>query len=145
MKKISGWLVFGMVTGVVLLLSYTSCSNSKMDSNTAVNEEELKNGSWVITYFWDKDREETDHFSGMEFTFENNGSLAAVGSSSSANGFWSTESDDSRVKLALFFAVAPFSELSEDWMMATTSSAKIELMHESGGDAGISRLTFDRK
>ncbi len=130
-----------ILTGGVL----TSCDKNLNPVTTPENlEETVQQGNWKITYFWD-DKDETYHFNGYEFTFEDNGVITASNGTSVYNGTWSTGTDDSTVKLNInFSAPAEFEDLSDDWHIMTKTDNLIELNDVSGGDGSIDYLTFSR-
>ncbi|MCB0632304.1 MAG: hypothetical protein R2824_08740 [Saprospiraceae bacterium] len=105
----------------------------------------LKSGDWVITYFFDK-KDETAHFSGYTFTFEDDGTLKATNGSSTVKGSWSNGKDDSKNKLNINFSSPDnFEDLSEDWHVLEKTDDKIRLEHLSGGNGGTDLLTFEKK
>lgn len=112
-----------------------------------------ENGNWKVTYFYDSDHVETDHFEGYVFTFKDNGALEAVKDSTAIMGTWSVtdsnSSDDdggsSDVDFNIFFASPDdFEDLSDDWDIITVTSSKIELTDVSGGNGGTDFLTFEK-
>lgn len=117
---------------LLVLVSFSlissTCSTSDDDDgfNTNVNQQQVvsiaQSGNWTITYFFDTDSDETNHFNGYTFTFGNGGVLTAVNGTNTITGTWSvtngSSNDDSSsdVDFNIFFASpANFNELSEDW------------------------------
>lgn len=130
-----------------VILSCLSCKKS--DDNAAINtpaqvSATVSSGSWIITYFFDHDTDETSHFAGYTFTFNSAGAINAVKGSNTVSGSWSAGTDDGKTKLVLDFSADAFEELSEDWELVKATSTKIELMHKSGGDGHIDYLTFEK-
>lgn len=138
----------------------TTCSSDDDGNNANDNEmqiQEIQNlaesGTWVITYFFDTDSEETSDFSGYDFTFGNDGVLTATNGSNTITGSWSvtddsssSSSDDDDIDFNISFASPPdFEELSDDWDIISTSSTKIELIDISGGNGGTDYLTFQKQ
>ena len=68
------------------------------------------------------------------------GTWSVTNSSSSS----SSSSDDIDFNI-LFNSPPNFEELSEDWDIISHTSAKIELIHVSGGNGGTDYLTFERQ
>ncbi|NNC95167.1 MAG: hypothetical protein HKN92_06350, partial [Chitinophagales bacterium] len=67
--------IIPLIVGLVLL----GCTN---DTNVIPTDPgsvstNIKKGEWRITYFWISDHEETDHFNGYSFAFNDDGSLIA--------------------------------------------------------------------
>jgi hypothetical protein len=144
-----------MVSGIRLLTLLSSfvilgcLSCKKSDDSAAINtpaqvSTTVSSGSWIITYFFDHDTDETSHFAGYRFTFNSSGTINAVKGSNTSSGSWATGTDDSKTKLLLDFSADIFEELSEDWELVKATSTKIELMHKSGGDGHIDYLTFEK-
>jgi len=136
----------------VSFLGTLSCSkddNNPSSKNMVSNT--VSGGSWRITYFFDTDKEETDHFSGYVFTFGSNGILTAISGVNTYTGSWnvtnSNSSDDNLDDLDFsisFAAPSDFEELSEDWEILSRTDNKIELRHVSGGNGGTDLLTFEK-
>lgn len=129
-----------LVWGVVGCSDDDSSQSQKDQINDAV-----KSGTWRITYFWDTDHEETDHFTGYNFTFGDSGVLSATNGANTYTGTWSVITDSGKTKFIIEFSAPPdFEELSEDWEIITNTSTKIELKHVSGGGGGTDYLTFQK-
>lgn len=144
-----------------VLLFAVSCESSDDPSEilSDVNTSELRataqDGQWRITYFFDTDKEETDHFTGYIFTFGADGTITAVNGAVEVGGTWSvtdsSSSDDdsfddsSDVDFNLQFATPPdFEELSDDWDILEYSASRIKLIDVSGGNGGTDYLTFEK-
>jgi len=131
-----------------LLLIMISCSKEEtnnMPENPAEVANTITTGTWKISYFWDTDHEETQHFNGYSFTFENSGTLVATNGMTNITGSWSTGTDDSQIKLNIIFtSPADFEELSDDWHVLERTENKIRLEDVSGGNGGTDYLTFER-
>lgn len=124
---------------LIVAFGLSACSN---DSSSIV-QNNLPSGSWKVTYFWDKDHDETTDYSGMSFTFDEGGSVSVSSSSGSYSGTWSTGNDDSSDKLYLTFSSpASLIEISDDWIIDSESNNKIELRDDS--DNGTELLTFEK-
>jgi len=156
-----------MKNKLVMLLMLTgmiACDDNGDDVNPATQAQisEVKSiaseGQWIVTYFWDSDKDETSSFTGYSFDFAANGSLVATKSATSITGQWSItgedddddDSDDDDddyddVDFNIVFSTpADFEELTEDWHIISISNTKIELIHVSGGNGGTDYLTFER-
>ena len=152
------------IKALLLMLSITllsaTCSsddeginNTNNDAAIQAVENAVESGTWIITYFFDTDHEETNNFSGYNFTFGNNGVLTASNGTNTYNGTWSvtdsSSSDDSSgdddIDFNIFFSTPPdFAELSDDWDIVLNASTKIELIDISGGNGGTDNLTFEK-
>ena len=128
-----------------LLTELFSCSkNDSSSQNQNVNNQQLQQGSWKITNFWDKDHDETAAFSSYQITFNNDGSVSAVSGGTTVTGTWSTGTDDSQPKLILFFSTSPFSEINDDWHITSQTDNLIQLEDVSGGNGTTELLTLEK-
>ncbi|RYF96939.1 MAG: hypothetical protein EOO02_21440 [Chitinophagaceae bacterium] len=142
---IAGKPLIGYLILIILAMGTFSCN--KNDDNPLPNDPSgvLTNGSWRITYFRDRDKDETAHYSGYDFIFGSNNSLTAVQGSATVTGTWASGTDNSKRKLIVGFSTPDdFEELSEDWEVITIASTVIELKHTSGGDGHTDYLTFEK-
>jgi hypothetical protein len=146
-------LVIFIYTG--LAMSCDKDDDNSQQQNTTIPQtiNTAQSGSWKVTYFFDSDHEETGHFTGYVFTFNENGSLVAVKGSTTVTGTWSVtdsnSSDDdggsNDTDFNIFFASpADFEDLSDDWDIISVSNSKIELTDVSGGNGGTDFLTFQK-
>ncbi len=127
-------------------------SDDSTGTNTATSvTNTVNNGTWKITLFNDSGDDETNHFTGYNFTFGANNVLTATNGSNTYNGTWSVadsnSNDDSISDLHFYIAfTAPdnFTDLTEDWNIIEKSSTVIKLKHVSGGNGGTDYLTFTK-
>lgn len=136
---------------VFMLNVASTCSNdddSSSSNNPSIIEvnNNVVTGAWQVTLFSESGSNQTSNFSGYNFNFTTGGVLTAVNGSTTVTGTWSTGTDDSTPKMYINFNVSngPFEEISEDWIILSNSSSKIELKHISGGDGSIDLLTFEK-
>ena len=128
-----------IILAALLLLFLLSCNRD--DSDVLANR--IDSGTWKITYYYDKDHDETSDYNGMSFSFSDDGTVKAVTSSASYSGTWSTGNDDSSSRLYLNFSNPDeLIEISDDWIILNQSSSKIELQDDS--DNGTELLTFEK-
>lgn len=105
-------------------------------------EQNLTNGVWYVTYFFD-DFDETANYDGYEFTFASDNTAQATNGSNTVPGTWMFEGG-STPDLVLFFGTnSPFDELDDDWDILEATNDIIRLRDESG-DGSIDYLTFER-
>lgn len=153
--KIIPKTIFFVCIYATLAISCHKNDDTSTPQNTTVSEVRniAQSGNWRITYFYDSDHEETDHFTGFSFTFNQDGSLVAVKGSTTVTGTWSVTGSNSNdddgnsndVDFNIFFASPPdFEDLSDDWDIVSISNSKIELKDVSGGNGGTDLLTFEK-
>lgn len=141
------------ILSIILLISVgflaLSCDNdddSNSNNNTTVQlEASIKTGNWRVSNFVEDGINQTNHFSGYEFTFSENGTVSATNGTNTVTGTWTTSSSsssDSKFILNFNASSGPFEEISEDWRIETVTSVLIDLKHVSGGDGSIDLLTF---
>ena len=151
---------------MLLLLTFSlmssTCSSDDDDNNINDNSAEIQDvtntaetGTWIITYFYDTDSDETSDYTGYEFTFGANGVLTATNGMNTHTGTWSVtddsnssddSNDDDDIDFNISFLSPPdFEELSDDWDIMTHTSTKIELTDVSGGNGGTDFLTFEKQ
>ncbi|HBG70087.1 MAG: hypothetical protein A2W93_10135 [Bacteroidetes bacterium GWF2_43_63] len=128
-----------LILGLLSVLAFSSCSKD----TPAVVQKNLESGEWKITYFYDKDHEETTDYAGYTFTFNDDGTIMATTSSGNVSGTWSTGVDDSQDRLYLTFSSPDkLIEISDDWVILEQSNSKIEL--EDDSDNSTELLTFEK-
>lgn len=137
-----------LILTIFLVLGLTSCIQD--DVGTEMDQitdpvENIVDVSWRITYFWDSDHEETDHFTNYIFTFESGGVVMATNGVNTYSGSWNEGIDDSTLKLYLSFTTpSDFEELSDDWHVLEWTNSIIRLRDVSGGNGGTDLLTFEK-
>lgn len=143
--------LFAITLFALLIVLLPACSNDSDDTiiDPVVIENNLMTGTWRVELFHDSGNDETDHFSGYSFSFNDNGVLVATHGANTHIGTWSvTDSDNNDDSLEdldvnIFFATpADFQELSEDWGVSLYSDNRLELIHTSGGGGGTDHLHF---
>ncbi|MEZ4876709.1 MAG: hypothetical protein R2805_04045 [Flavobacterium sp.] len=126
-------------------------SSSSQDPTPVINA--ASQGTWRVTSYIDSGNDETNHFTGYNFTFGNNSMLTATNGTNSYSGTWSvTSSDDSNDDNPssdldfniLFSSPADFADLTDDWDIVTYSSTTISLRDVSGGNGGTDILVFTK-
>ncbi|PHR11131.1 MAG: hypothetical protein COA40_12410 [Aequorivita sp.] len=128
-------------------------NNEPQNTTIQQTQNTVQSGSWKITYYLDSDQNETNHFTGYTFTFNENGSLVAINGSTTITGTWSVTDSNSNdddggssdTDFNIFFASPPdFEELSDDWDIISVTNSKIQLTDVSGGNGGTDFLTFEK-
>lgn len=133
----------------------STCSNDDSSSNSVDPTPVINtaaSGNWRITLFNDSGTDETNNFTGYNFTFGSGNVLTATNGTNTYTGTWSVTSDDSGddspsndLDFNIAFASPPnFEELTEDWNIISYTTTKIQLIHVSGGNGGTDYLTFEK-
>ena len=147
---------FKISVSACFLSLFTIVSCNKDDDNPSNNTEttvqsNVQSGTWRITKFIDSGNEETNHFSGYNFTFNSSGVLNANNGTNNYDGTWSisdsNSNDDSHDDLEFninFNLTNDFEDLNDDWDFISQSPTKIELIDVSGGNDGTDYLTFEK-
>lgn len=116
--------------------------------NTNDFVQELTSGDWYVNLLNDDGDDETCDFVDFQFNFNTNGTVTAVSSTTTKNGFWTVTNSSSGIDLVINFNLSggddPFDELNDDWDVSNFSNVIIELIDISGGNGGTDLLTFGR-
>lgn len=125
-----------IVLSIILFAGLISCK--KDDSNNPSAAAVLTTGSWKVTYYYDKIKDETSDYAGYVFVFQQNNQLNITSSSGNANGSWSISNSDDNggsQKLNLFAGSNdPLNSLNDDWVITAISNSKIELKDDSNNN-----------
>lgn len=139
-------IYLSLFTLVILVLFACKKEDVKVKSEIV---SDVTSGSWKISHFIDSGDDETAHFAGYTFTFQENGVLKASNGSTVYEGTWSisdsNSNDDSPDDLHFniqFLLSNDFEDLNDDWEIKDHTSTKIELYDVSGGNGGTDELTF---
>lgn len=120
----------------------TACKKEDDSVSPGNTSSTLQTGVWKVAYYYDKDKDETSHYSSYEFEFMDDGSLKIVNSSSQTTGSWSTYDSDGVSKMNLNAgSTDPLSDLTDDWKIVENTDDKIKLEDESG-DGSMEYLDF---
>ena len=150
-----------VATILTLSLILTSCSSDDtmtIDNTVLIKQikDNVESGTWHITSYVDSGQNETNDYTGYNFTFNANGTLTASNGSNTINGTWSvteddddsnddTSNDNNDVDFNISFTSPPnFEELSDDWDIVSITNTKIDLIDVSGGNGGTDTLTFTK-
>jgi len=140
-----------VILGMFGMAACSKSEDSVVQTQTQI-EDNVNSFTWKITKFVDSDNYETSYFSGYSFSFNEDGTVTATGSSNTYSGTWSitdsNSSDDSIDDLDFninFDVTNDFEELNDDWDFISQSGTKIELFDVSGGDGETDYLTFEKE
>ncbi|MBP8156914.1 MAG: hypothetical protein KAX93_00910 [Flavobacterium sp.] len=125
-------------------------SSSSQDPTPVVNA--ATQGTWRVTSYIDSGTDETNHFTGYNFTFASGNVLSATNGTNTYTGTWSVTNDSSDDDSPssdldfniLFASPANFADLSDDWDIVSYTANTISLIDVSGGNGGTDTLVFTK-
>jgi len=152
MKKLFIYPALAMVffMNTASMCSSDSSASSSSDPTPVINT--ATQGTWRVTTYTSSGTDETNHFTGYNFTFGSNNVLTATNGTNTYVGTWSVSTDDSNddnpsndldFNIA-FGSPADFLDLTDDWDVTTYSSTTISLIDVSGGNGGTDVLIFTK-
>jgi len=126
-----------IVAFIILICILPGCTKHEDSRQNHVMVNFLPYGKWVVTNFSQQGHEETSHFSGYVFKFNQNGrlmvSIAGV-TITDIEGSW-VELDNSKFVINLGQkdqTNAPLGGLSDDWVIISKSAKKFSLKDDNG-------------
>ena len=152
---INRFFISGFITLSFILIAYSCSSEDTVinDNSTEIKQitDMANSGTWRITNYIDSGQNETNDYTGYNFTFVNGGTLTASNGVNTINGTWSvtdqnsSDDDSNDIDFIIFFSAPPnFEDLSDDWDIVSTTATKIDLIDISGGNGGTDTLTFEK-
>lgn len=134
------YMIVGVLAGVLLL---SSCKKDDSEDLSQVHYN-IQNTGWTVSYYYDKDKDETSDYSGYLFHFNDDMSLTVTSGSNVVKGTYSLYEDDHMQKLEILLPeTLSLGELNDDWQIISSTSSKTEMKDESGS-GGTEYLTFIR-
>ncbi len=143
-----------LASALVVGLGLVSCSKS--DDSSAQKAEAvrtaLQSGTWKIETFSEDGKDETAHYTNLNFSFQSSGAVRVSGDSSTYQGTWRVDAegyddskDEKEVELYLLFgSPAKLVELSDDWDIDSHSNSRIVLRDISGSDGSVDLLILKK-
>ena len=118
-----------LVFALILVTLFTTLQSSTCSNNDAVviNNTATPAGTWRVNLYWDS-KDETNKFSGYNFTFATGGQVTATNGINTVTGTWSESS--SRLILN-FGADVLFSKISHDYLKEEKTIASIKLKDDN--------------
>ena len=114
--------------GIFICLTCLSCTKSN-DDNSGTNDPQVTAGKWKVSWFWDKDKEETSDFNGYSFEFKSDGTLvASLPDNSTKSGTWSVSSTKFIITIGGTYAL---DEMTDDWLLLEKSDNLIRLKDDN--------------
>ncbi|MFN3967918.1 hypothetical protein [Flavobacterium sp.] len=135
---------------VASMCSSDDNSSSSQDPTPVINT--ATQGTWRVTSYVDSGNDETNDFTGYDFTFASGNVLSATNGTNTYTGTWSVTNDSSDDDSPssdldfniLFASPANFADLSDDWDIVSYTANTISLIDVSGGNGGTDTLVFTK-
>ncbi|MBW7912612.1 MAG: hypothetical protein H3C54_02660 [Taibaiella sp.] len=123
---------------VLLTVLSTGCRNKANTnvtpggSNNSISET-VASGKWSVSYFYDKDKEETSDYSGYSFEFKTDKTLSATRSGTTTTGTWNETTDDGLPRLVIMLNTTDdkLTELNDDWVIESKTDTQIKLKDDN--------------
>ncbi|GJM34754.1 MAG: hypothetical protein DHS20C18_37550 [Saprospiraceae bacterium] len=139
MKNVKWILMLAAMT----TLSMFACTNNPDDTVDINNLTDVleASGDWEVTYYWDKDKDETSDFASYTFRFKENGVFEGTRNGTTQTGTWSV--DNSSQKLIINIGTdKPLTDLIDDWIILEKTDRLIKLKDDN--DEHLEELHFER-
>ncbi len=119
--------------GIYLLLLSTliACDDNSSDNTTTLDDTLTTTNGWKVTYFWDKDKDDTSKFQGYTFFFETGGIFKAFKNGVTTTGTWKIGSNGNKLIINTGVSVKPLEELNDDWLIIEKSNTRIKLKDDN--------------
>lgn len=108
-----------------------------------VFEDTIVQGTWYVSYYY-MDADQTANFSGYNFTFNTDGSIAVSGSTTTSGGMWDKSPDDLDPMVLLVFSDSLLDSLSGVWRINRVSENLIQLRIPASGVMGATYFNLSR-
>lgn len=151
MKKV--FFIPGLLCLFMLnVASMCSSDTSSSSANPAPVINTATQGAWRVTSYVDSGTDETNHFTGYNFTFATGNILTATNGTNVFVGSWSATADDTdddnpstNLDFNIAFdAPADFANLTDDWDIVSYTATTITLTDVSSGNGGTATLIFTK-
>ncbi|MBK8923922.1 MAG: hypothetical protein IPM81_20955 [Saprospirales bacterium] len=110
--------------------AWTGCSKSSDDNSNPANPQ-LSGTKWVVTYFWDKDKDETPDFNGYTFEFNDNGVLVVyLPGGATKTGQWTAHNSSNKLQLTIS-GTYPLDEMNDEWIIQEKTDAVMKLKDDN--------------
>lgn len=136
--------ILALLFGISVASSACKKEDNHSSSSASTYISAAGRGNWQVTLLNDNGTDETNHFSGYSFRFNNGGLAVATNNTNSVNGTWSSGQDDDHVEFSISFPSAPLNELNNDWHIVKQTPTTMELEDVSGGGGGTHYLNLQK-
>ena len=120
---------------LILAATLSACSKSSLfddnnnNSGGSSQDPQLSSGQWKVTWYYDKDKEETSKFSGYSFDFQSGGTLVAhLPGGSTQSGTWSITSSKLIITIA---GTDALNDMTDDWLLLEKTDSLIRLQDDN--------------
>ncbi len=130
------------IATLLALIFTASCTPNSLSSNTS---QTVTSGNWRVSLFIDSGNDETTDFTGYRFTFNTDGSVAAVINAVIKTGTWSVSSSSNKFTIDLGPKIdtnKPLGELTDDWQIISVTETVIQLKDDNA--LRNEKLTFTK-
>lgn len=125
---------------IVAAIALYGCEDS-VNSNTPV-EDVVVDGTWYVTYFWDKTKDETSDFAGYSFRFLDDGTLEAEKAGTIRKGTWQVSQSSNKFIINMNHP-KPLEEIDDDWLIIEKSATQLKLKDDN--DEHLEELYFEKR
>lgn len=116
-----------------------SCTNDSNDNSTNTDDILTNAGIWRVTYYWDKDKDETSNFAGYTFVFEKDGTFKAIKTGVPTTGTWQLNSSGNKLIINTGVTTKPLESLKDNWLIIEKADKRINLKDDNSEEL----LTFE--
>ena len=130
-----------LLPALLLALIFPACKHSGSDDLTP-DDLQLSGTKWVVSYFWDKDKDETNDFNGYSFEFKDNDVLIAyLPDGSTKTGRWFVQSSNNTLHFVISGTYA-LDEMNDYWVVLERTNTVIKLKDDN--TTHLEELHFQR-
>lgn len=137
-----------ILASFIVLLIIASCSNSSgNDITPAGASQNLNEGTWAVSYFEERGKNETSKFSGYQLTFDSGGVFILKNSANTFTGSWSVnnnsdDSSNSSTRLIIYVSGNDAADLlQDDWVIVSQTNNAVELQDDNINHTETLKLT----
>ena len=126
---------------VALIMMLGACTNGDDNSPNGGDPNVITEaGKWRVSFYFDKDKVETNNFSAYTFDFLDNGLLRGEQNGNLVEeGTWLVNSSSNKLVIT-FSTTGPFDDLSDDWVIQEMIDELIRLRDDN--DEHLEELHF---
>lgn len=138
---------YSLLIAGITLMALNGCKKDDNNNNGIGNSTGgiVTTGQWRVSYFFDKDKEETSDYNGYVFEFKSGGGMTATRNGQTTSGNWSEGTDDGkpRFNIQLNTTDDKLSELNDDWVVDSKTDKELKLSDDN--DTHTEQLHFTRQ